>query len=157
MILDSHILIGALAILVLILVVDLFTLRRKIRKLLRGGKNENMGDMLKSLDLEVKDVQRFRNEMEKYLVGVEKRVRRSMQAAETIRFNAFRGDGGGGNQSFATALLNEEGDGAVLSSLYSRDRVSIFAKPVAKFDSTIELSEEERQAVALAKTKLGGK
>lgn len=154
MILDSNILIGALAVLVLVLVADVFCLRRKVRKLLRGGKGENIGDVLKSLDLEVKDVQKFKSEMEKYLVNLEKRVRRSTQAAETVRFNAFRDAGIGGYQSFATALLNEEGDGTVLSSLYSRDRVSVFSKPVKKYSSEIELSEEERKVISLAKEKL---
>lgn len=155
MILDSNILIGALTVLVLILVVDVFTLRRKIRKILRGGKNENLGDVLNSLSTDINSLQKFQQEMEKYLVNVEKRVRRSTQVAETVRFNAFKGDGIGGYQSFATAFLNEDGDGAVISSLYSRDRVSVFSKPIIKFRSEIELSEEEKEVVSLAKNKLG--
>lgn len=154
MILDLHILIGVLAFLLLLVVADLFFLRLKIKKLLRGEKNENLGESITSINTDIKDIQDFRSEMEKYLIGIEKRMRRSCQAAETIRFNAFRGDGVGGNQSFATAFLNEDGDGSILSSLYSRDRVSIFAKPISKFSSEIELSEEEQRAVSLAKTKL---
>jgi hypothetical protein len=157
MILDSYILIGVLAFLLLLVTADLFFLRLKIKKLLRGDKNENIGESIESINTDIKDLADFRNEMEKYLLGIEKRMRRSCQATETIRFNAFRGDGIGGNQSFATAFLNEDGDGSILSSLYSRDRVSIFAKPIVKFDSEIELSEEERRAVALAKTKLATK
>ncbi len=157
MILDSYILIGVLAFLLLLVTADLFFLRLKIKKLLRGDKNENIGESIESINTDIKDLADFRSEMEKYLLGIEKRMRRSCQATETIRFNAFRGDGIGGNQSFATAFLNEDGDGSILSSLYSRDRVSIFAKPIVKFDSEIELSEEERRAVALAKTKLATK
>lgn len=157
MILDLNILIGVLAFLLLLVVTDLFFLRMKIKKLLRGEKNENIGESISSINTDIKSLEEFRSEMEKYLLGIEKRMRRSCQATETIRFNAFRGDGIGGNQSFATAFLNEDGDGSILSSLYSRDRVSIFAKPIVKFDSEIELSEEERRAVALAKTKLTGK
>ena len=69
----------------------------------------------------------------------------------TVRFNPFKGTGAGGNQSFATALLNENGDGVVLSSLYSRERVSVYAKPVQKFSSEYELSGEEKQAIKSAK------
>jgi hypothetical protein len=154
MLLDSHILIGALAVLVLILVADVFFLRQKVKKLLRGGKNENLGDALKSLDADIKKMEGFKADMEKYLRNVEKRLRRSSQVIETIRFNAFKGDGIGGNQSFATAMIDENGNGAVLSSLYSRDRVSVFAKPISNFASEIELSEEEKQVVAKAKSKL---
>jgi hypothetical protein len=157
MILDLNILIGVLAFLLLLVVTDLFFLRMKIKKLLRGEKNENIGESIASISTDIKDLESFRSEMEKYLLGIEKRMRRSCQATETIRFNAFRGDGVGGNQSFATAFLNEDGDGSILSSLYSRDRVSIFAKPIVKFNSEIELSEEERRVVSLAKSKLSNK
>ncbi len=154
MILDSNLLIGILAFLLLLVVADIFHLRRQIRKLLRGGKNENIGQSIDSIGADIRDLETFRGDMEKYLLTVEKRMRRSCQAAETIRFNAFRGEGLSGNQSFATAFLNEDGDGSVISSIYSRERVSVFAKPLAKFDSAIELSEEERRAVSMAKAKL---
>jgi len=154
MILDLHILIGVLAFLLLLVTADLFFLRLKIKKLLRGDKHATIGESIDSINTDIKNLSDFRVEMEQYLIGIEKRMRRSCQAAETIRFNAFRGDGIGGNQSFATAFLNEDGNGSVLSSLYSRDRVSIFAKPITKFESEIELSEEERRAVSLAKSKL---
>jgi hypothetical protein len=157
MILDSNILIGVLALLVLVLAVDTGTLRWKIRKMLRTEKNTNLGESILSVDRDVKDLQTFRKEMESYLTNIEKRVRRSAQAAETVRFNAFQNAGVGGNQSFATAILNENGDGVVFSSLYSRERVSVFSKPLSKFTSDIELSEEERKAVGGAKTKLASK
>lgn len=154
MILDPYMLIGVLAFLLLLVVADLFHLRRRVKKLLRGDKNENIGEALSSINTDIKDLEKFRADMQEYLTTVEKRMRRSCQAAETVRFNAFRGDGLSGNQSFATAFLNEEGDGSVLSSIYSRERVSVFAKPITKFDSEVELSEEERRAVSMAKAKL---
>jgi hypothetical protein len=156
MILDSNILIGALAIISLVLVADVFFLRLKVRKMLRGNAC-NVCDSIGEADKDIKELEKFRGEMEKYLLTVEKRLRRSTQAVETVRFNAFRGAGEGGSQSFATAFVNEEGDGSVISSLYSRDRVSIFSKQIKKFDSDIELSEEERRAVSSAKAKLSSK
>ena len=67
---------------------------------------------------------------------------------ETIRFNPFPDQGS--NQSFAIGLLNEEGDGVVLSSLYSRERMSVFAKPVKKGLSEYELSAEEKEVLKKA-------
>jgi hypothetical protein len=86
-------------------------------------------------------------EIKQYLTEAEKRIQGSVRGVATVRFNPFKGQGSGSNQSFATALLNEHGDGVVLSSIYSRDRVSIFAKPVEKEKSTYELSAEEKQAI----------
>ena len=43
-------------------------------------------------------------------------------------------------------MLNEEGNGVVLSSLYSRERMSIFAKPIKNGKSEYELTEEESKS-----------
>ena len=48
-------------------------------------------------------------------------------------------------------MLDEEGDGLVISSLYSRERMSIFAKPIKNNKSEYELSMEEKEALSKAK------
>jgi hypothetical protein len=68
------------------------------------------------------------------------------------RFDPFQN--AGGQQSFASALLNEKGDGVVLSGIHSRDGVRVYAKEVKKFASERELSEEETGAIAETKIKL---
>jgi hypothetical protein len=85
---------------------------------------------------------------------VEKRLKKSVQAVHTVRFNPFKGTGEGGNQSFATAFLTEDGDGVIISSLYSREHVSVFGKPVKKLVSEHTLSDEEKEALDTAVTKL---
>ena len=65
----------------------------------------------------------------------------------------FEGTGEGGQQSFATAFLSEEGNGVVVSSIRARDRVGIYAKPIASHASEYELTEEERAAIAKARIK----
>lgn len=161
MILDSTTLIGILAVCVLALVADQFHLRWTLRKVFRDKNCGDMGASFVAVNKDIKDLEKFRADMESYLKNVEKRLRRSTQSTETIRFNAFRGDGlggtTGGGQSFATVFINEDGDGALLSSLYTRERVSVFAKPVSKFDSESSLTEEERRVISLAKSKLASR
>ena len=125
----------------------------KMRKFLVGIDSKHIGDSLTVVSSGLKDMQEFRSDLEKYLTDVEKRLRRSVQSVHTVRFNPFKGTGGGSNQSFATAFINEEGDGVVISSLYSRDHVSIFAKPVKKHVSEYELSGEEKEALEYTKNK----
>jgi len=67
---------------------------------------------------------------------------------ETVRFNPFID--AGSNQSFAIAMLNDEGNGVVMSSLYARDRMSIFAKPIVRGKSEFELSSEEKEVLSKA-------
>jgi hypothetical protein len=92
--------------------------------------------------------------MDIYLKSVEERLKRSIQSVHTIRFNPFAGTGEGGNQSFATVFLNENGDGAVMSSLFTRDRVSVFSKSLKNFISEHGMSDEEKEALIQAKRKL---
>ena len=57
----------------------------------------------------------------------------------------------GGQQSFATALVSEKGDGVVVSGIHSRDGVRVYAKPIERFESKRELSNEEHEAIRDAK------
>ncbi len=155
MILDlTHILLIALAVLVVALIGWVIRLEIKLKHFLVGTGARNLEDSFIHMNKEIEDFRAFRKELELYLTNVEKRIRRSVQGVHTLRFNPFKGTGGGGNQSFATAIINEEGDGVILSSLYSREHVSIFSKPVKSHVSEFELSEEEREALAKAKHSL---
>ena len=127
---------------------------RRLNRLLRGKNTMTIEDSIIELAKELDGLTDFREESEKYFEMVERRLRKSNQAIETRRFNAFKGTGAGGNQSFACAFINENGDGLILSSLYSSDRMSVFAKPVEKFISTFELTEEESEALESAKDSL---
>lgn len=123
----------------------------KLRRFLIVVDAHNISDSLTHVSNNLNELQSFRTNMETYLTNVERRLRKSVQSVHTIRFNPFKGTGGGGNQSFATTLINEDGDGVIISSLYSRDHVSVFSKPVKKHSSEYELSEEERESLENAK------
>jgi hypothetical protein len=66
-----------------------------------------------------------------------------------VRYDAFAGNGPG--LSYALALLNRQGDGVVLNSIYSRDDARTFGKPVAAFKPTVQASEEELEAIERAR------
>ncbi len=143
-------LVFALFIVVIALAIWNILLDRRITKLLRGGKTGSLEETIHSLENETRSLSTFRSEIEKYLRTVEKRLNRSVQGVSTVRFQAFRGVGDGGNQSFATAFINEKGDGVVISSIYSRDIVGIYAKPIENGKSRFELTDEEKDAVTRA-------
>jgi len=84
---------------------------------------------------------------------VERRLERSIQRVGVVRFNAFPDVGG--DQSFAIALLDNHGDGVVISSLQGRTENRVYAKPLKGWDSTYALSDEEKQASAKA-YRMGG-
>ncbi len=139
--------IGALAI-VTVLIIWIVRLELRLHKILLG-KGVDIESALLTISKENKDFKKFQHEMEQYLTSVEKRLQRSIQSVETVRFNAF--DGVGANQSFATAFLDEKGTGVIVSSLYARDRTSVFSKPIKTYASDFGLIEEEHQVVQKVK------
>jgi hypothetical protein len=77
------------------------------------------------------------------------RVRRAVTGLKLLRYRAF--EDAGGDQSFAVALLDEDGNGAVLSGIHGRGGVRIYGKPVADGTSSYNLTNEEAQAIAEAR------
>ncbi|MEQ1500236.1 MAG: DUF4446 family protein [Parcubacteria group bacterium] len=145
----------SLVVLVVVLLGLVIHMEVKLKKLLRGKNAESLeGAIIESLD-NIKKLNDFQQQVINHFVSIEKRLKRSIQAVETIRFNPFKGTGEGGNQSFTTSFISENGKGVVLSSLYSRDRVSVFSKPLDKFESPFELTEEEKEVINNSKKNLG--
>ncbi len=68
-----------------------------------------------------------------------------LQNIAMIRFNPFNEEGG--NHSFSLAILNGEGDGLVITSLYTKENNRIYGKPVEKGKSKYPLSEEEKSVI----------
>ncbi|MDP1625187.1 MAG: DUF4446 family protein [bacterium] len=154
MTISPDMLIGILIGLVAIVALGLIRLEVKLRRLCRGAQGKDLEASMNKMHDGIESLQKFETESKSYFKNVERRLRRSAQAVDVVKFNAFKGDGLGGNQSFAAAILDEDGNGAVISSLYSRDRVSVFSKPIKRFAGEIELSQEETDAVSRAKAKL---
>ena len=77
----------------------------------------------------------------------------SIQKVGVVRFNPFADTGG--DQSFAVALLDAEGNGVVLSSLHGRADTRIFAKAVQAGRSKHALSDEEQDAIRKALSPAG--
>jgi Protein of unknown function (DUF4446) len=65
-----------------------------------------------------------------------------------VRFDAF--DDAGGAQSFALALIDDDGDGVVLTSLHSRQATRLYIKAVRRGVADSPLSAEEVRAMGIA-------
>jgi Protein of unknown function (DUF4446) len=86
---------------------------------------------------------------------VERDLRRTLGRIGLVRYNPFEETGG--NQSFALAVLDGNGDGVVVSSLHARSGTRVYAKAVKAGAAESALSDEEAAALrdALAKTAPG--
>lgn len=146
---------GVLAGLVLLLVIGFLVQSMRIgravrayRELVRDQDGGTLHDRLVgSAEQAVRAGERM-NEMEAMHSVIDQRTRRSLQHIGLVRYNPF--DDTGSDQSFAIALLDDQRDGIVLSSLHGRTNTRIFAKPVADGGSPHNLSDEESQAIRIA-------
>jgi len=120
------------------------------KKLTRGAENENlMGVWEKCLEKGNRNEANIKS-LTQGLDNLREKSRLHVQKVGLTRFNPF--NDAGGNQSFALTLLDENGDGMVLSSLHGRGLTRVYAKPVKQFTSQgFDFSQEEQDAVLIAK------
>lgn len=129
----------------------IITTEKRLKRFFLGKKAENLEDTIHSLEESIENLKKSKENTEKELAVINGKLKKSIRGLETVRFNPFPDQGS--NQSFAIGILNEENNGVVLSSLYSRERMSIFAKPIKNGKSEYELTEEEREALQKAEVK----
>ena len=122
---------------------------KRLKRFFLGKKAKDLEDTIIGLENDIVKLNKDKDIMQKDITIINAKLKKSIRGLETIRFNPFPDQGS--NQSFAIGMLNEEGDGVVFSSLYSRERVSVFAKPIKNNKSEYELSSEEKEALTKAK------
>jgi hypothetical protein len=127
-------------------------LNRMVRHYRRLGRSVGEGKldvllerMLERSELESQEIGVLREKIASLGTDVESHL----QQVGVVRYNAF--DDTGGDQSFAVALLDAHGNGAIFNGLYHRKDVRIYAKPVRDWKSTYSMSDEEIEAIRKAK------
>ncbi|GAB6153430.1 DUF4446 family protein [Desulfosporosinus burensis] len=109
----------------------------------------NQMDIL--LDESNQKMHKLEQEIEKCkarLNPVELKLRASVDRAELLRFRAF--ENVGSDLSFACALISQEGNGIVLSSIHNREEARVYAKPIVGGHSVYSLSDEEKEVITKA-------
>ncbi len=124
-------------------------LHYRISVFTRGENAKSLESVIRTYLDRVDDLKKHDELIAEHALKLDKRLSQSIRNVSTMRFKAF--DQNGSNQSFAVALVNELGNGLILSSLHHRDRVSVFAKPVSGYTSTHDLTEEEQAVLEESK------
>jgi len=117
--------------------------------LLNSGAGRTARDRLSSLEEAAKQRQAALERSESRIGKLEQLADRDVSRVGFLRFNAF--PDAGAELSYALALLNRQGDGVVISSIFSREDTRTFGKAVTRFEPRQEASKEELNAIALAR------
>lgn len=122
---------------------------RKAYSVLQGkGKRE---DFLGAVNRQIGAVDELRGEvasLRQGLTQVRADVTDALRHIAVVRYDAFPDMGG--RLSFSAALLDDAGDGLVLTSINGRSETRTYAKGVKAGVSEHQLSPEEEQAISFA-------
>jgi hypothetical protein len=123
-------------------------LTRQYQALMRGADEMDLESLLTQHVAEVREALETVSSLQDRTLTLERALPRALQWVGSIRFNPFRHTGGA--QSFALALVDDGGDGFVLSSLHARENTRVYAKALRAWTSEHLLTDEEKQAIERA-------
>ncbi|MEK7669490.1 MAG: DUF4446 family protein [Patescibacteria group bacterium] len=124
----------------------------RVSRIFRSANSSDIEKLLKLHSKTLEDFVRFQAESTIYMKSLDERIKKKMMSAATLRFNPFQGEGTGGNQSFSSVFADEGGNGVVITSMHTRERTNVFAKPLKNWQSKYELTEEEKESINNSKS-----
>ena len=124
-------------------------LLRQYRQLATGVEGQPLDQLLqKILDRGVIESETL-TRLESDLTQLGREGQTHIQNVGLVRYNAF--DDTGGDQSYALALLDDHGNGAIVNGLFHRTECRVYVKPVQDWKSIYSMSDEESEAIRKAR------
>ncbi|MDE6896689.1 MAG: DUF4446 family protein [Lachnospiraceae bacterium] len=150
----AYIMIGISAVLILLIILYLVCIvkMKKLRKayncFMKGKDMESMEEVLMKQFDRIEVLEEADREKRKEINSLKILMQKSYQKAGLVKYDAFREMSG--KLSYALALLDQNDNGVIITSMYSRDGCFSYAKEVIMGESKINLSEEEQEALEKA-------
>lgn len=137
-----------LGIWLLVLSIFLYRFFALYKKLTKGVEVGDIKKVLEKILARGDDNTKNIKEAFRRLDSMDEKDKRHVQKMGLIRFNPFSELGG--DHSFCLAILDDRDTGVVITGLHTRDRTRIYMKDIKNGKSSIELSTEEKKALASA-------
>jgi len=139
--------IGLIIVLWLLLIqIAILYQNRRFSRLFRSSKVSNLDQLIAS---HADSLHRIRKDIEsihKNIKDIHATMRKTLSKRKIVRYTPF--GHGDSMQSFSLAILDEDGEGVVLTSLQTQDGSSrIYGKPIKDGISEYRLSPEEERAI----------
>lgn len=139
---------STLAIVTAVVLVLLYRLNKKLKIFMSGKDGADLEETLTLLTERTIANERTLSAHKEGLEFIDARVKKSIRGYSLVRYNAYTD--GGGEQSFASGLIDERGDGYILSVITNRNHVGLYAKKVIGGTAQQSLTREETEALASA-------
>lgn len=145
----SYYLFGAIFLWLVLISIFLFKTLSHYKNL---TKDVSKKDLLSSLNHLIAKAEENASDISKVsdlLASVIEKDKKHLQKIGFLRYNPFVDTGG--DQSFSLCLLDENGDGIVISSLHSRENTRLYSKMIhgSKAENQV-FSKEEQEVIKLA-------
>ena len=150
----AYIMIGlfSVTLILIILYIICFVKMKKMSKayerFMKGKDMESMEDILWKQFDRIEILEEADKEKRRELNNITEIVQNTFQKAGLVKYDAFREMSG--KLSYALALLDQNDNGFIVTSMYSREGCFTYAKGVVMGKSSINLSEEEEEALKKA-------
>lgn len=126
-------------------------LNRRLHQLTAGASGVSLERVLLDHLARVEAVDTRQNQIEQRIDQLEAQIPHCLQQVGLVRYDAF--EDVGGQQSFSLALVDARQTGIVLTSVYTRSDVRVYAKALKEGVPSHPLSDEEKQALREAQGK----
>lgn len=138
-----------LLILYIVNIVQMANLKKRYRIFMSGKNARNLEKtLIERLD-EVDGLLAANAENEKNIKQLFTNMKFTFQKVGLVKYDAFNEMGG--KLSFSLALLNETNNGFVMNAVHSREGCYTYVKEIIDGNAVIVLSEEEKEALEIAK------
>ncbi len=138
-----------LLILYIVNIVQMANLKKRYKIFMSGKNARNLEKtLIERLD-QVDGLLAANAENEKNIKQLFANMKFTFQKVGLVKYDAFNEMGG--KLSFSLALLNETNNGFVMNAVHSREGCYTYVKEIIDGNSVIMLSEEEKEALEMAK------
>jgi len=129
-------------------------LKKRINKFMGENNSGDFESLLNGFVEESKEIDQRQERVLNDIKMIREQIKFCIQKVGIVRYNPF--EDVGGDLCYAIAVLDENNDGFVLNSVYSRDGCYNYAKPIEKGKCVkYKLSAEEERAIDEAMRKDG--
>lgn len=150
--------VALILILFLILLIMQIRLMGKFKKLyrtydrfMRGKDMESMEETVLAQFERIEALEKSNEEKDRQIESIFENLQHVYQKTGLVKYDAFREMSG--KLSYALALLDKENNGVMINSMYSREGCYSYVKTIVGGKCSIEMSEEEQEALKIAVNK----
>src|SRR5260221_317681 len=97
------------SVLFLITAIWILATEKRLKRFFLGKKAKDLEETIITLENDIAKFRKDKENIEKDIITINAKLKKSIRGLETIRFNPFPDQGS--NQSFAIGMLDEEGNG----------------------------------------------